>query len=375
MSLIKVLHITFDMRVGGAERVIYNLVENTDRSKYDVSILCLDQPIGPFGLRLKEKGYQIDALRRKQGLDFSLIKTVRDYVIAHNINVLHCHQYTPYIYGLFSSIFTPAKAIFTEHGRFYPDRRRMKRIFFNPILARLTPSITSISSATKEALVRYENIPGNRVRVIYNGIEDSNHTRLKSASDVKRSWGIGERGFVLGTVARLDSIKNHPLMIRALKRILEKYPETFLIIVGDGPERKGLEELTSELGIEGQVIFTGFQEDTHLFYGIMDIFLLTSFSEGTAMTLLEAMAAGLPCIVTNVGGNPEIVKGGETGFIIPREDEEALSDKICTVLGDNALRKKMGQAARKRFEERFTVEKMVKAYEKIYDEIAMSRKL
>lgn len=363
------------MRIGGAERVIYNLVENTDRLKYDVSILCLDQPIGPFGLGLKEKGYQIDALRRKQGLDPSLIGKVRDYVISHNIHVLHCHQYTPYIYGLFASIYTSAKVIFTEHGRFHPDRRRMKRIIFNPILARFTPSITSISSATKEALVRYEKIPRDRVRVIYNGIEDLNYGRLKLANDLKKSWGIAEGGFVLGTVARLDSIKNHPLMIRALKRITGKFPDTFLIIVGDGPERERLEDLTSELGIERRVIFTGFQEDTHLFYGMMDLFLLTSFSEGTAMTLLEAMAAGLPCIVTNVGGNPEIVKEGETGFIVPSDDEKALSDKICSLLGDGALRKKMGQAARKRFEERFTVEKMVREYEKIYDEITVSRKL
>ncbi|GAF79083.1 unnamed protein product, partial [marine sediment metagenome] len=139
--------------------------------------------------------------------------------------------------------------------------------------------------------------------------------------------------------------------------------------VGDGPEREKLESVASELEVSSKVRFTGFREDPHLFYKIMDIFLLTSFSEGTAMTLLEAMASGLPCIVTDVGGNPEIVIKGETGFVIPSNDEKALAEKICTLLSNTKLKKEMGKAGRRRFEENFTVEKMVKAYEALYDEL------
>ena len=323
MSLKKIVHFTFDMQIGGAEQVIYNLIENTDSSKYDVSILCLDQPVGPFGIQLQKKGYGVTALKRKPGFDISLVRQIRRYVSNNNIDVLHCHQYTPYVYGFMGGAFNECNIIFTEHGRFHPDQRKLKRVLINPFLNLFTNYVTSISSATREALVRYENFPRSKIRIVYNGI-DSSRYMLAQNSNLKQTLGISKGAYVLGTVARLDPIKNHLMMIRAFKIVKETYPETFLIIVGDGPERENLEAFASELHLASNMIFTGFREDAYLFYKIMDIFLLTSFSEGTAMTLLEAMASGLPCIATDVGGNPEIVRDGETGFIIQNNDEKGV---------------------------------------------------
>ena len=366
MSLKKVLHVTFDMSIGGAEQVIYNLIEHTDKSKYDVSILCLNQPIGLFGRQLQEKDYQITAFNRKPGFDLSLINSIRHHIIHHNIDVLHCHQYTPYVYGVLGAAFTRCKVIYTEHGRFHPDQRKLKRVLVNPLLNLFTDYVTAISSATREALVDFENFPRDTIKIVYNGIDDSRYL-LPQDSKLKKALGLKENTHILGTVARLDSIKNQKMMIKALKIVHQTYPKTFLIIVGDGPERKNLEALAAGLQISRYVIFTGFREDAYLFYKIMDIFLLTSFSEGTAMTLLEAMASSLPCIVTDVGGNPEIVKDEETGFIIPSDDEKALAQKICTLFRNRDLRGKMGQGARKRFKENFTVDKMVQAYQEMYD--------
>lgn len=363
----RVVHVTFDMRIGGAEQVIYNLIENTDPLKYDVSILCLDQFIGPFGVQLQKKGYQITALNRQPGFDFSLVRKIRCHIKRHNIDVLHCHQYTPYVYSVSGAAFTPCKVIFTEHGRFYPDQRKLKRVFINPLLNLFTDYVTAISSATRNALVKFENFPRDKIAVVYNGIDDSNYV-LPQNPNLKESLSISEDAYVLGTVARLDSIKNQKMMIKALKIVRQNYPETYLIIVGDGPERENLESFVSDLELSSCVILTGFREDAHLFYNIMDIFLLTSFSEGTAMTLLEAMATGLPCIGTDVGGNPEIVRNRETGFIIPSDDENALAEKINCLFSNKTMMKNMGEAGRKIFEENFTVKKMVGSYQAMYDE-------
>jgi sugar transferase (PEP-CTERM/EpsH1 system associated) len=365
-DLKKIVHVTFDMRIGGAEQVIYNIVENTDPSKYEVSILCLDQPVGPFGRQLQEKGCKVAALKRKPGFDLSLVTQIRHYITRNNVDVLHCHQYTPYVYGVLGAAFTRTKVIFTEHGRFYPDQLKLKRVSVNPLLNLLTDSVTAISSATREALVKFENFPNNKIRIVYNGIDGSRY-RCAEDSNLKKSLGVNKDAKVIGTVARLDSIKNQKIMIKALKIVQQTYPKTFLIMVGDGPEREPLEALTSDLGLSSHVLFTGFREDAHLFYKTMDIFLLTSFSEGTAMTLLEAMASSLPCIATDVGGNPEIVRDGETGFIIPSNDEITLAETICTLFGNEELMKKIGNTGRERFEEQFTVEKMVRAYEDMYD--------
>jgi glycosyltransferase involved in cell wall biosynthesis len=362
----RIVHITFNMEIGGAEQVIYNLIEHTDPSKYEVSILCLEQPVGAFGKQLQAKGYEVTAFSRNPGLDFSLIKSIREHIRLHKIDVLHCHQYTPYFYGLMGAFLTRCRVIFTEHGRFYPDIRKLKRVLINPVLSLFTDEITAISAATGDALVRFENFPKDKIKVVYNGIDDSRYL-IQQDQNIKKSLGISEKSYILGTVARLDSIKNQKMMIRSLNIVRHKYPEIFLIIVGDGPERKNLEQFTEELGLSSHVIFTGFREDTHRFYKIMNMFLLTSFSEGTAMTLLEAMATGLPCIATDVGGNPEIVKDDETGFLIPSDNETVLAEKIIALLTDENMIKRMGKAGRRRFEENFTVEKMVCSYQSMYE--------
>lgn len=362
----RVAHITFDMRIGGAERVILNLVENTDRSKYEVSVLCLNAPLGPFGIRLREKGFSVVELNRRPGFDISLIRQVRRYLRDERIDVVHCHQYTPYVYGVLGAAFTGCRVIFTEHGRFYPDRRKLKRVVLNPVLQILTDAVTAISLATREALIRYENFSGRKIDVIYNGLNDRSFHSIDETR-VKRSLCIDENTFVFGTVARLDRIKNQPLMIRALNKVLKRHPETVLIVVGDGPERSALEALVKEMELSRNVYFTGFTDAPQCYYRAMGCFLLTSFSEGTAMTLLEAMACEIPCIVTDVGGNPEIVSHGETGFVIPNDDEKALVHMMCRIISEEKMRIHMGRNARKRFEKSFAVEKMVSAYQHLYD--------
>lgn len=203
--------------------------------------------------------------------------------------------------------------------------------------------------------------------MIYNGI---NERKLISSEDpeLNKSLGIEKDTMVLGTVARLDAIKNQKMLIEAFKIINEKYPNTKLLLIGDGPMRNELETLTKELSLTHDVIFTGSTNEAYRYYNIMDVFVLTSMTEGTAMTLLEAMASSTPCIVTDAGGNPEIVKDGETGFIIPVNDTAALAEKIEILLNKAELAMKMGQAGRTRFRKFFTVEKMIQSYQELYQE-------
>lgn len=364
---IGVIHVTFDMRIGGAEQVIRTLVENTDSSRYNVSLVCLNRPLGPFGCDLQRRGFHVEIFDRKPGFDLALVGKIREVIVSRGIDVVHCHQYTPYVYGLLGSLGTRAGVIFTEHGRFHPDPPRLKRVLLNPFFSLLTRHVTAISSATRDALIRVENFPSERVGVIYNGIDDKRF-RLPRDSDDRASLGIPRDVPVLGTVARLDGIKNQAVMIRALRLLRETHPDVRLLIVGDGPERENLERLAEDLQVNSRVIFTGFREDTHRCYRVMDIFLLTSFTEGTAMTLLEAMASGLPCIATDVGGNGEIVRDEETGLLVASNDDVDLAEAIERLLADEALRLKMGAAGRGRFEECFTVEKMAQGYQALYDQ-------
>ena len=368
MSKLKVMHLTFNMAIGGTEQVILQLVKNCDPARHELAVLCLESPIGELGEKLRALGVCVIACSRgNSGLDLKLVAGIRRLIREREIDVLHCHQYTPYTYGLLASLGTAAAVVFTEHGRFYPDRSHWKRVLLNPLFNLATTTVTAISQATADALSTYEKFPKRAISVVYNGI-GTPKVEPTEVQRVRTDLGIHPAATVVGTISRLDPIKNQQLMLRAFGRLLVKRPEAVLLIVGDGPSRVELECLTQSLGIESQVVFTGFKVDPHPYMAMLDVFLLPSLSEGTSMTVLEAMACATPSVVTNVGGNPEVVIDGETGFVTPSDDELSFSRALEKLVLDKHLRQRMGAKALEHYLARFTVATMVDHYERLYCE-------
>lgn len=365
MKPIRVLHVTFNMSFGGTEAVIRELTAQDDKGRTEHQVICIDGNVGAIGEQLRERGTPVLALKRRPGFDTELIAALRDTIRSRQIDVVHCHQYTPWVYGCLASVATPAKVIFTEHGRFYPDRYRYKAVLVNQVLAILTRQMVAISAATRGALARYEFLPRRRIKLIYNGIQalevDSGlveklRTELSLESDV----------FVMGTVARLDPVKNQIMMLEAFARVHRVHPKTRLIIVGDGPERQKLEARAAKLGVKQAVIFTGFSAKPGLYLALMDLFLLSSDSEGTSMTLLEAMSLGLPVVATEAGGTPEIVDHDVTGMLTPVGDCEAFASAIEAFLRDPEKLKVQGAAGRVKFEKHYSVGSMARQYLECY---------
>ena len=367
MPVRHILHITYDMNIGGTEQVIRNLVEGLDPVRFKSSILCIDGTIGPWGQELQQKGFQHFCLQRKPGFDLDIIKATRKLILEHKVDIVHCHQYTPYTYGWFGSLFTGKPIIFTEHGRFYPDFSSPKRRFINPILQWRTAAITAISAATKQALVDFEFLSADKIDVIYNGIAD---TRVTPSPTLASELGLQSGDIVLGTISRLDPIKNQTMMLRAFQRAHKELPNLKLLVVGDGPQRDELHALSKELNLNDSVIFTGFQPKPQAYLALMDVFLLPSLSEGTSMTLLEAMSFGKPSIATAVGGTPEILQHQETGLLTANKDEDGLTHAMLTLGGSETLRKTYGSQARQHYEKRFTLSAMTRQYEALYERIS-----
>jgi glycosyltransferase involved in cell wall biosynthesis len=365
---IKVLHVTFDMTIGGAQQVIRQLVENMDKSQFEMDIACIDGRLGELGEMLIEQGVKVELFERQIGFDFNLIRRIRRLVKTGRYQIIHCHQYTPYVYGLLASLFTGVKVIFTEHGRFYPDYGSWKRKLVNPIFSLFTNQIIAISQATKDALVHYENFSRSKIIVIYNGIADMSQIEVDEI-ELKKQFGIPESVFLFGTISRLQPIKNQSMMIKAFKKVKDKNRNTHLLIVGDGEIRTELEALVTDLELEKEVTFTGFQKNPYRFHKIIDVFLLTSFSEGASMTLLEAMSFSTPCIVTDVGGNPELVKQQKEGIVINPNDGKALVSNIETLLNNEDIVRKMSQNSRQTFLLKFTVNKMASSYVSLYKKV------
>ncbi len=371
---IRILHITFNMAIGGTEQVIKQLVENTNKEQFEVSVCCIDGEMGALGQALVEQGIPIINFERSpKGLDFSVVSQLRAYVKEQEISLVHCHQYTPYVYGLLAVLGTRVKVIFTEHGRFYPDRFHWKRLILNPLLSLFTDNITAISSATAQAMSRYENFPKRKIQVIYNGIRHKVDKNVEGfGKEIRKELQIPECATVFGTISRLQPIKNQKMMVAAFAQSLKQNANLFLLIVGDGPERKALEAQVSQLNVGKNVIFTGFKVDPKPYFSAIDIFLLSSLSEGTSMTLLEAMANSKAAIVTRVGGNPEIVEHNTTGFITQSDDANEFSNAISTLANDLDKAKRFGEAGKRRFNEQFSIEKMIQQYESSYRKLTQS---
>ena len=186
----RILHLAHEMGVGGTQQVIKQLVSNLDRERYECSVACTDGLIGMIGEELEQDGIGFHVFNRQPGLDRQLIRDIRSLIRSENIDLVHCHQYTPYSYGVLAAMFTDVRVVFTEHGRFYPDSYSWKRRLINPLVQRRTDAIVAISSATADALGEYEWFTRNAIEVIYNGTEVIEQT--VPANEVKAQLGIAE---------------------------------------------------------------------------------------------------------------------------------------------------------------------------------------
>ncbi|RQW86066.1 MAG: glycosyltransferase [Geobacter sp.] len=354
------------MVVGGAERLVYDMVRYPAFAENKPVVCCLDS-MGELGEKLRQEGYTVYCKARREGLDLGVISWLREIMRREQITVVHAHQYTPLFYAVPAALLAGRiKVVYTEHGRFFPERTSWKRRLFNPLLALGVDHLVSISEATAKAMAEYDNFPASRIKVIHNGIDVSRMNPPVDKAAKRRELGLSETCRILGTAARLNSIKNIPMMMRVLKLVLQQVPDTCLVIAGQGEEEGRLKSLASELGIADRVKFIGLRFDLPEIYQLFDVFLLTSFSEGISVTLLEAMASGVPAVVTDVGGNREVVVEGETGYLVPIDDDCQLAQRIVGLLQDWSNALQMSTVVREKVNESFSVERMLVAYQKLY---------
>jgi glycosyltransferase involved in cell wall biosynthesis len=224
-----------------------------------------------------------------------------------------------------------------------------------------TDAVIPVSEDAADVARRVERVPARKVQVIRNGIDLTGFP----AANRKALEGDGRAI----SVGRLHAVKDQATLLRATRRIVDVRPEFRLALVGDGPERQGLEQLRRELALEESVRLAGERNDVGERLSQSDLFMLSSLSEGVSLTLLEAMAAGLPVIATDVGGNREVVAHGETGFLVPPGSPEAIASAALSLIDDPARALAMGRAGRKRIEQIFDLGIVVRRYEALYLEL------
>jgi len=214
----------------------------------------------------------------------------------------------------------------------------------------------------------------DRSVAIHNGISLARVDEGLRASRERADVGLSSEHLIVGTVARLDPVKGMEQWLRAAGVAAAAEPRARFVIVGDGPQRESLTRLARELGIAPLVVWVG-QQNAVRYYRLFDVFALASRYEGLSIAILESMAAGLPAVATRVGGNPELVTDGETGYLVPAQDGRAMGQAILRLLTDSVARRAMGRRARERVEAEFTEEQMVARVAALYTDLLRAKGL
>jgi sugar transferase (PEP-CTERM/EpsH1 system associated) len=354
---VRVVHLVLSLHVGGLEKVVLDLTRHTDPQTFDTRVLCL-QDSGPLRPRIEALGMSVDSLGlRELGKGRTLFRLVR-WLRQARPHVLHTHNPTPHLFGALAARAAGVPVVVhTKHGRNYPDSPRA--VVWNRLASWLSDRVVAVSADAAEVARQVEHVPGRKVQVIRNGVDLAEFAA--PAGPVPRAAKRAVH------VARLnDLVKDQTTLLRAARLVADRDPAFRLTIVGDGPDGPRLTALADELGLRQHVQFLGFRSDVRSLLGSADLFVLSSLTEGISLTLLEAMAAGLPVVATEVGGNREVVVPGETGLLVPAGSPAALAEAMLTVLQDPDQARRMGGAGRRRVEERFGLPSMIRGYEQLY---------
>lgn len=362
---IKLIQILTGLGIGGLENVVIELVSNLDRRRYESIVCSLDRNETRAG-ELEKMGIKIIYMDRKPGIDYFLPFRLAKVFKEEKIQIVHTHNSTCYFYGILAAILAKIPIlIHTEHGRNFPDKKITMAI--NRLLSWKVDRIITVSNILRHLLNRYEKISLEKIQVVSNGINSKFFTNNYNKAEIKKRFGFNQEDRLIGIVARLYPIKDHRCLFNAFCFLIKEFPEARLLVIGDGPERGRLEQLALDLKIDKKIIFLGNRQDVPDLLSVLDIFVLSSQNEGMSLTLIEAMASSLPIVATNVGGNSELIKDGVNGTLVSSGNPLSLSQAIIQLLNDGPKARRMGNAGRRVFEELYTVNKMVRNYERIYE--------
>jgi glycosyltransferase involved in cell wall biosynthesis len=369
---IRVGFVLHGLQVAGAEMLVLQVIERL-RGRIQPTIFCLDG-VGTLGDQVEKQEVEIIPLGRRPGWDFRVAWRMARSIRRLGIEVLHAHQYSPFFYAALAKVLlrrltfagSPVRLMFTEHGRHYPDHVSFRRRFANRFLFnRLADSVTAVSRFSADSLARVDGFSRERIEVIENGIDLAQFTlnsRPPSDLDPTRRYIVN--------VARFHPVKDQATLLRAFHQLALGHPDVDLLLVGDGPLRGGLEQLSQQLHIKDRVHFLGVRKDVPAILHASEVFVLTSLSEGAPLTLLEAMAIGLPAVVTAVGGMPEIVRDGIEGLLAPRQDVDKIAAALDQLLRDPKTAVAMGAAGAQRVRECYTIDRTVDRYYALYARLA-----
>lgn len=374
-----IAHVIHHLGMGGLENGLVNLINHLPENRYRHVIVCMTDA-ADFSRRLQKDGVEIFAMRKEAGQGFRvfprlfrLFRRLRP-AIVHSRNLSALDSLLP------ATLAGVPYRIHGEHGWDVNDLDGSSRKY--QWLRRLHKPLVNMYVPLSKDLERYLRdkvlVAESKIRQIYNGVNIQRfHPVLHNRQSLPLPSFAASDNVILGTVGRLQPVKDPLNLADAFVHLLKHRPELRsklrLVVVGDGPLREQLQTRLFDAGVAEVVWLAGAHDDVPTLLRCFDIFVLPSLAEGLSNTVLEAMACGLPVVATDVGGNREIIRAGETGVLVPAADPVAMATALESYIHDQSRRRAHGRAGRQRVEDSFSLEKMVQSYMALYDEMLLPR--
>jgi len=365
------MHLIHQLRTGGAENGIINLVNNIDGDRFE-SAVCAFVGAGAQTKRVDvHKTKLIELNKTKNGNDFLLPFRLKKQLDLWQPYILHTHAWGTLCEGFLAAKMARVPVIVhSEHGTIQQQKRNIpvQRFVWG-----LCTQILSVSKTHRGKIATTVGFSPEKIKVIPNGVDTRRFSPGRDRDKNKILLGFKPQNKIIGTVGRLVPVKNQQMLIQAFATFVDRCPDAKLILVGDGPLRNELTQLASSLGITHHVHFLGRRSDVPVVLQAMDLFVLPSISEGMSNTILEAMSCGLPVVATNVGGNPEIIRDNATGRLVQSGNVEELATVLTFLFDHPDQLQEMGRSSRKHIEDNYSIQTMINNYERLYQELYLTR--
>jgi len=379
MDKVTIAFVQPSLPVGGSEKILCDLIRGLDKDKFRPVVCCLYGP-GPLGAQLEAEGYRVyhDLIRTKY--DPRSIAKVASILVRERPHILYVTNalLNVFVGRLAAFLARVPRCVIIFHSydalleTYRPRSIKAKLWLTEKMLLSRFDRVIAIAETQKTYLMSSKHIPGQKIAVVYNGIDLRQFAHPVDARAVRRRLQIPDEAKVVGIVGCLFPWKAHDVFLQAAAVLLKEAPETYFVVAGDGPERNKLEQMARTLDVADHVRFLGNVDDVPTLLKAVDLSVLTSDTEAFPLVLLESMAARRPVVATNVGSVPEIVIDGLTGFLVPPGAPEQFAQVMLQVLRDPELARKLGEAGRKRVEQKFTVERMISQTESLLLELVDS---
>lgn len=348
---LKVCHVSLTLKTGGLERILADLARHHSADRCEPTFLALRE-VGRFAEEIRSCGRPVALLQNQSR--FGGLREMARYFRDERFDVVHTHNTYPHLYATLAARWAGVPVVVqTRHGQ--RAGHGWKSSLQYRWAAKWVDRIVAVSDDAARLCVTADGIPAHKVVRIWNGIDQSQFRFTGPCDEL-----------VAIAVARLSAEKDFPTLLRALSLVLPRVPGLKLKLVGDGPERSALEALAASLHLGDSVEFLGERRDVPALLSQAGFFVTSSLTEGISLTLLEAMAVGLPVVATDVGGNPEIVVEGETGRLAPAANPAALADAMVRLCEERQRWTTYGHAGCDRVAEHFEIHRMATDYEDLY---------